>query len=80
VREGLRDFGPTLEWLDPTPADERITIHDHTVVVFVGGCTLDEVAQLRRLGKREQRQYLIITTGIVTAPSMGHMMANLHKL
>ena len=54
TRECLRDLGATIEWTDPTPARDKFRSNLGNVVCFVGGCTWEEVAQIRRLSEREK--------------------------
>ena len=37
------------------------------VVFFIGGATASEIAAIRVLGKRDGRQYIIVTTGRVSS-------------
>ena len=81
VRECLRDLGgEPVEFVDPW-AGKAMAVNDDTVVVFVGGCTMEEVAQLRALGKKEGRKYTIITTGVITSKLVGETLPNrLHTM
>ncbi|KAL2911219.1 Vacuolar protein-sorting-associated protein 33 [Polyrhizophydium stewartii] len=49
-----------------------------TLVVFLGGCTMAEVAALRFLGDREnaRRSFVILTTGIITGPRLIESLAS----
>jgi len=54
TRECLRDVGETIEYKDPTPEAEKFQTHLGNVACFVGGVTWEEIAQIRRLAKKEK--------------------------
>eukprot|EP00043_Microstomoeca_roanoka_P018932 m.207037 g.207037 ORF g.207037 m.207037 type:complete len:637 (+) comp16913_c1_seq2:399-2309(+) len=74
--------GPHNEWRQHLPqglkprggddAQQRLPV---SVVCFIGGCTQAEIAALRFLSRRQGREYVVLTTDIITGNTFLHHLS-----